>query len=120
MIIGNPSPDGGAGGTYVVYGGNGDSLLLASLTPARGFRISGPAGSGIDAGHSVASAGDVNRDGLADIIICVAPRSQGAGQAAGPMRKIHSVAGSGVALARLGAEACPSWYHLLAMIALVR
>ena len=60
-----------AGETYVVFGsGNGSaaSLDLSTLDGSNGFRLDG-----IDAGdwsgHSVSTAGDVNGDGYADILV---------------------------------------------------
>ena len=58
------------GGAYVVYGKDGGSadIDLATLTPAQGFRIIGVA-NGDNAGYSVSIAGDVNGDGIDDLII---------------------------------------------------
>ena len=58
------------GGAYVVYGKDGGSadIDLATLTPAQGFRILGVA-DGDNAGYSVSIAGDVNGDGIDDLII---------------------------------------------------
>ncbi len=75
LIIGaygaDPGGDSFAGESYVVFGkasGFGASLDLAALDGTNGFRLDG-----IDAddssGRSVASAGDVNGDGFADLII---------------------------------------------------
>ncbi len=68
---GDPGGDSYAGESYVVFGkasGFAASLDLATLDGTNGFRLDG-----IDAfdfsGYSVASAGDVNGDGFADIII---------------------------------------------------
>jgi len=76
LIIGAPfaSPNArsGAGSSYVVFGkgsgGFGPTLALSTLNGANGFRLDGVA-SGDKAGISVASAGDVNGDGFADLII---------------------------------------------------
>jgi hypothetical protein len=81
LIIGAPSGDDGgnsAGEAYVVFGtnsgfgavdGTGRAVLdLASLDPSDGFIIQGDA-AGDQAGFSVASAGDVNGDGLVDLIV---------------------------------------------------
>jgi len=57
-----------AGSTYVVYGNASPSDVDLSALGARGFRIDG-AGAGDNSGKSVASAGDVNGDGLADVIV---------------------------------------------------
>ena len=67
---GDPYGDSYAGKSYVVFGKGSfeASVLLGSLNGSDGFRIDG-----IDAedmsGQTVASAGDVNGDGFADIII---------------------------------------------------
>jgi hypothetical protein len=70
LIIGAPDSAGG-GETYVVFGkasGFTKSFDLSTLDGTNGFRLDG-----IDAsdksGSSVASAGDVNGDGFADLII---------------------------------------------------
>ena len=65
--------DGGsyAGKAYVIYGQAGDSRLaldLTGLTASEGFAIQGAAVNDI-AGTSVSSAGDVNGDGIDDLII---------------------------------------------------
>jgi Ca2+-binding RTX toxin-like protein len=60
-----------AGAAYVVFGvadGFGASLDLSSLDGTRGFRLDG-VGAGDYSGGSVASAGDVNRDGYDDLIV---------------------------------------------------
>ena len=75
IIIGaaGADPDGieGAGESYVVFGSDtrtAAELELASLDGTNGFKING-----IDthdrSGYSVSSAGDVNGDGIDDIII---------------------------------------------------
>ena len=63
------SGGGGAGVVYVIYGKStlGPTIFLNQLTRADGFRIIGtPAAF---AGQSVSAAGDVNGDGLDDIIL---------------------------------------------------
>ncbi len=69
--LADPGGDGQAGESYVVFGkasGFAASLDLATLNGSNGFRLDG-----IDAsdqsGRSIASAGDVNGDGFADIVI---------------------------------------------------
>ncbi|BAZ48272.1 putative outer membrane adhesin [Nostoc sp. NIES-4103] len=77
LIIGAPNADpngqsyAGAGSSYVVFGsssGFGASLNLAELDGSNGFVING-----IDnydrSGFSVSSAGDINGDGISDLII---------------------------------------------------
>jgi hypothetical protein len=59
-----------AGESYVIFGkagGFGD-IDLGALAPADGFMIGGAA-AGDHSGNSVSSAGDINGDGFADIII---------------------------------------------------
>ena len=74
LIIGAPyaQPHGEySGTTYVLFGKHssfGASVDLSSLNGANGFRISGAALDDLS-GRSVASAGDVNGDGFADLII---------------------------------------------------
>ena len=76
LVIGVPeaSPSGntGAGTSYVVFGrvglgGNG-SFELSSLNRTSGLVLNGELGFD-NSGWSVASAGDVNRDGIADLVI---------------------------------------------------
>lgn len=74
LIIGAPESDNGSGteigSSYVVYGSNNfaASLNLVALNGANGFRIDGISSEDFF-GHSVNSAGDVNGDGVDDIII---------------------------------------------------
>ena len=59
------------GASYVVFGrvsGFASSLDLSALDGSNGFRINGEA-AGDRSGYSVAGAGDVNADGVADLII---------------------------------------------------
>ena len=60
-----------SGASYVVFGkaaGFGANLDLSTLNGANGFKLSGVA-AGDQSGFSVASAGDVNGDGFADLIV---------------------------------------------------
>ncbi|MEH2283600.1 MAG: hypothetical protein V7K90_20100 [Nostoc sp.] len=74
LIIGasNASPNGDySGQSYVVFGkstGWSAILNLSDLNGANGFAINGIA-AGDESGYSVSSAGDVNSDGIADLII---------------------------------------------------
>jgi hypothetical protein len=75
LIIGAPSASpngiGVAGQSYVVFGSNSGfdpSLNLSTLNGSNGFAINGIAASD-GSGLSVSSAGDVNGDGLDDLII---------------------------------------------------
>jgi hypothetical protein len=64
-------PHGGAGASYVVFGKASPFAAvidLSSLDGKNGFRLDGVA-AGDTSGYSVASAGDVNGDGFADLII---------------------------------------------------
>ncbi len=74
LIVGAASADphgSGSGASYVVFGkaaGFRANLDLSSLDGRNGFRISGAAADD-NSGWSVASAGDVNGDGFADLIV---------------------------------------------------
>ena len=74
LIIGTrgADPNGmGSGAAYVVFGsgsGLSASLELSDLNGTNGFKINGEA-TGDYAGQTVASAGDVNGDGIDDLII---------------------------------------------------
>jgi hypothetical protein len=74
LIIGarDASPNGSSSGaSYVLFGkasGFSANLELSSLDGSNGFQISGEAASD-QSGNSVAAAGDVNGDGLADLVI---------------------------------------------------
>lgn len=79
LIIGAPSADPNgfsSGSSYVVFGsrsGFGDTLSLTGLNGRNGFRIDG-ATEASSSGQSVSSAGDINGDGIADLVIG-APRA---------------------------------------------
>ena len=75
LLIGAPNGDtngNNSGEAYVVFGnlnlGSSGSFDLASLNGINGFVINGNSG-GDFAGRSVSNAGDLNGDGIADIII---------------------------------------------------
>lgn len=77
LIVGAPNADAAgnlkpeAGEAYVIFGkttGFGASIDLASLAPTDGFAIYG-ASDNDRAGISVASAGDINGDGVGDLIV---------------------------------------------------
>lgn len=71
VIIGAPGMRSSSGSSYVVFGKGSHfsaSIDLSTLDGRNGFRLDGvTAGDG--SGFSVASAGDVNSDGFADIIV---------------------------------------------------
>jgi hypothetical protein len=80
VIVGAPGadPNGSASGaSYVVFGkasGFDANIDLSSLDGLTGFKLSGPSGffgapTSAQSGFSVASAGDVNGDGFADVIV---------------------------------------------------
>ncbi len=85
LIIGAPNAQGnsssnygGDGESYVVFGSNdgfNSSLDLSSLNGSNGFVINGIDNFG-NFGRSVSSAGDINGDGIDDLIIG-APNAQG-------------------------------------------
>eukprot|EP01032_Pedospumella_encystans_P009232 gene9232-10888_t len=57
-----------ANSVFILYGTNEvTSVNLTSIHPSRGFKIGGPAG--FRCGSSVASVGDINHDGFADVLI---------------------------------------------------
>jgi Ca2+-binding RTX toxin-like protein len=71
VIVGATGADGGAGASYVVFGkasGFGANLDLSTLDGNDGFRLGGVAADDFS-GVSVASAGDVNGDGFADLVV---------------------------------------------------
>ena len=74
LIVGaaNAGPNGSSSGaSYVVFGkasGFTANLNLSTLNGSNGFKLSGAA-AGDSAGFSVASAGDFNGDGFADLIV---------------------------------------------------
>ena len=87
LIIGawGASPNGNlqAGKSYVVFGraglGSSGSLELSSLNGMNGFVLNGePADDA--SGTSVASAGDVNGDGIADLMIGAEDANSAAGK----------------------------------------
>jgi hypothetical protein len=71
VIIGAPlAGSQGAGTSYVVFGHGGafdSSLTLSSLNGTNGFSLSGPGH--FNVGRTVASAGDINGDGFADLLV---------------------------------------------------
>ena len=89
LLVGAPGADpngDGSGSSYVSYGHPGifpASFGLGSLDGANGFRLDG-ATQGDASGISVANAGDVNGDGVDDLLIGASnagPKTGGAGSA---------------------------------------
>jgi Ca2+-binding RTX toxin-like protein len=75
IIIGAPDDDASSatgGSAYVLYapgvGPLSGPIDLANLSPSQGFRMVG-IGTGSNTGVSVAAAGDVNADGIGDVIV---------------------------------------------------
>ncbi len=75
LIVGasgaDPNAQSGAGSSYVVFGkatGFASAIALSTLNGGNGFRLDGVAADD-RSGISVASAGDVNGDGFADLIV---------------------------------------------------
>ncbi|BBK41322.1 hypothetical protein STVA_13420 [Allostella vacuolata] len=71
LIIGAPGAYAGAGAAYVIFGKRGgfdDAIDLASLPASEGFVIKG-ACAGDALGYSIAAAGDVNGDGIDDLLV---------------------------------------------------
>ena len=74
LIVGARLADphgGNSGASYVVFGkasGFAANIDLSTLDGSTGFKLSGAA-AGDQSGNSVASAGDVNGDGFADLIV---------------------------------------------------
>lgn len=98
LIVGAQGGDDGgtfAGEAYVVYGVTGAPRArvdLAALTAGNGFVIQGDA-AGDRAGWSVSSAGDVNGDGLDDMIVG-APLGDDGGSEAGEAYVVYGAAGA--------------------------
>ena len=81
LIVGAPRANSNAGRSYVVFGkaGAGAVDLSAIAAGSGGFAINGQ-GTSDQSGWSVASAGDVNGDGLSDLIVGAPRANTNAGQ----------------------------------------
>jgi hypothetical protein len=97
LIIGatGADPNGSySGASYVVFGHGGawnSHLALAGIDGTNGFRLDGSKAYD-NSGQSLASAGDVNGDGYADLIVG-APLADSSGDAAGSSYLIYGHAG---------------------------
>ncbi len=90
LLIGAPNADpngGGSGEAYVVFGVSGgpgmSSVFLSELDGSNGFVLNGVA-AGDQAGTAVSNAGDVNDDGIDDLIVTAFladPNGSNSGQA---------------------------------------
>ncbi len=105
MIVGapyaNPSSGNDAGSSYVIYGAASPSNVNLASLGSSGFRIDGAA-AGDQSGYSVASAGDVNGDGRADVIVGAPYANPSSGNNAGSSYVIYGAASpSNVNLASL-------------------
>ncbi len=91
---GDPGGDSNAGEAYVVFGkasGFATSIDLNSLNGSNGFKLNG-IDAGDEAGDSVSTAGDVNGDGFADLIVGAWVADPGGDSAGG---EIYVVFGKG-------------------------
>ena len=82
LIVGAPTASSATGRSYVVFGSNkswSSPISLSSLNGNNGFTING-INAGDQSGWTVASAGDVNGDGIDDLIIGANDASLKAGQ----------------------------------------
>ncbi len=71
LVIGAAGANGEAGVTYVVFGSNTGfppTLSLSALDGSNGFRLDG-VNAGDASGRAVSTAGDVNADGIDDLVI---------------------------------------------------
>jgi hypothetical protein len=103
FIIGAPGPsEGGVGRAFVIFGSPDRSRPTLTALGERGFVIDGAA-PGANAGRFVSGAGDVNGDGLDDVLISAA----GADQAPEVYVVFGKVDVAPVSLAALGAGGFP-------------
>jgi len=78
LIIAAPYANSNAGITYVLYSGASlTSGNLANMKPSQGFTITGYGA--INSGYTVNSAGDINGDGIGDVLVSAPSLNSGAG-----------------------------------------
>ncbi|RFO96304.1 hypothetical protein DIC66_13405 [Rhodoferax lacus] len=104
LVIGSPNDNNSTGASYVVFGKSSTSAINLSAVAAGtgGFVIAGT-GTFADSGYSVSSAGDVNGDGLADVLVASPSFSSGLNTSAYVV--FGKASGSAVNLATLTAGA---------------
>ncbi len=92
VVVGAPNADGSgfAGSTFVVFGGAavGAQVQIAGLNGSNGFKIPGLTGTD-RFGTSVAGAGDVNGDGISDLIAGAFKADSATGSQAGAAYVIY-------------------------------
>jgi len=106
VVIGSPFVDSNRGFAYVLFGARTPPVLDLATVPAtgQGFAISGK-DVGQRTGFSVAGAGDVNGDGLADLIVGAPRYSASAKPSSGGAWIVYGSARPGtVDLATLGSD----------------
>ena len=104
LIIGSPNADAGAGASHVVFGKTGTGTVQLAALGSGGFRIAGVAAADLS-GHSVGGAGDVNGDGLADLIVGAYAADPGSGARTGESYVVFGKSTStAVNLAALGTD----------------
>lgn len=87
-------PQNARGAAYVLFGNNGDTPLSnAVFDGSKGFKIIGAQGSDM-AGAAVANAGDLNDDGIPDLLV-TAPQSDANGVNSGAVAIIYGKAAGG-------------------------
>jgi putative Ig domain-containing protein/FG-GAP repeat protein len=106
VIVGAPvagnNARAGSGSAYIVFGRRSTAPVALGALGAGGFRIDGAAANDA-AGSSVAGAGDVNGDGLADVIVGAPGADNNARAGSGSAYAVFGKASSGaVDLAALG------------------
>ena len=81
VLIGAPGVQKGRGASYVLFGAKKHplSITLSTLTTAQGFTLIGEAAGDVS-GSTVSPAGDVNDDGIADLLIGAPNATHGAGR----------------------------------------